>query len=149
MTPATLAALHAACFVTPRPWSEQEMAATLSAPHSFLLQDAGGFLIGRVIADEAELLTLAVDPALRRRGTAGRLVARFAAVAAERGASTAFLEVAEDNLAARALYDSLGWRPAGRRRGYYRQPDGKPCDALVMRWAIDAAKASGLQADSR
>jgi ribosomal-protein-alanine N-acetyltransferase len=149
VTPAALAALHAACFVTPRPWSEQEMAEVVATPHGFLLLEEGGFLIGRVIADEAELLTLAVAPALRRRGTARALVARFAAAAAERGATTAFLEVSEDNTAARALYAALGWQDAGRRRDYYVGPDGKRCDALVLRLAIDATKALGCQTDSR
>ncbi len=136
MNPDALAALHAACFTTPRPWSAQEFAALLATPHCFLLEEPGGFLLGRAIADEAELLTLAVDPALRRGGIARLLVRRFAETAAQRGATHAFLEVAEENGPARALYDSLGWKGAGRRRGYYTTLDGKACDALVLHWPI-------------
>lgn len=141
MNPDALAALHAACFTTPRPWSAQEFAALLATPHCFLLEEPGGFLLGRAIADEAELLTLVVDPALRRGGIARRLVRRFAETAAQRGATHAFLEVAEENGPARALYDSLGWKGAGRRRGYYTTPDGKACDALVLHWPTGAPEA--------
>jgi ribosomal-protein-alanine N-acetyltransferase len=85
-----------------------------------------------VAGGEAELLTLAVDPPRQGRGTGGRLVARFLAEAGRRGAARAFLEVAEDNAAARALYARAGFAVAGRRPGYYRHPDGRRIDALVM-----------------
>jgi ribosomal-protein-alanine N-acetyltransferase len=129
---AALARLHAACFTTPRPWSAAEIAALLDSPHVFARMTDGGFLLGRVIADEAELLTLAVDPALRRRGIARALLAQFLDVARNRGAARAFLEVAADNAAALALYRGAGFAEDGLRRGYYRQAGGGAVDALLL-----------------
>lgn len=130
--PDALAALHARCLDTPRPWTAAEFAGFLADPTCFLLGDATGFLLGRAVAGEAELLTLAVAPEARRRGIARALVAAFLAEAAARGAETAFLEVAADNAPAEALYRAAGFAQAGRRRGYYARPPQPPLDALVM-----------------
>ena len=127
-----MAALHARCFTTPRPWSEAEIGDVLSARGAFLLLRPQGFLIGRAIAGEAELLTLAVTPEARRQGIGRALLGAFAAAARERGATDAFLEVAANNAAARALYAGAGWVQAGRRRGYY----GPGVDALVLRQVL-------------
>lgn len=132
MNAQALAELHAACFTTPRPWSAAEFADFLASPLCFLLTEEEGFLLGRVIADEAELLTVAVAPEARRQGTGARLLAAFAQAAKARGAATAFLEVAEPNTAARALYAQAGWAQAGRRKGYYHSPEGVALDAIVM-----------------
>ena len=71
MTPAALAALHARCFAAhPRPWSATEIEGLLDSPPNFLIDLPQGFLIGRAVADEAELLTLAVAPETRRQGLA-------------------------------------------------------------------------------
>ena len=139
MDAAALARLHAACFTMPRPWSQTEFEELLTSPGCFLLCEPAGFLLGRTIADEAELLTLAVDPQMRRSGTGRALVTAFAAQAAARGAATAFLEVAENNAAARALYAATGWRESGRRRGYYRTPQGMAVDALVLNLSLASA----------
>ena len=78
MTPEDLAALHARCFTIPRPWSAAEFAGFLADPLAFLLVEGdAGFLLGRAVAGEAELLTLAVAPEARRRGLGQRLVGRF------------------------------------------------------------------------
>ncbi|MGL4278861.1 MAG: ribosomal protein S18-alanine N-acetyltransferase [Albidovulum sp.] len=130
--PATLAGIHAASFRNPRPWSADEIAAILSGTGTFLLTAPHGFLIGRAIAGEAELLTLAVAPDARRQGSGGRLLADFLAESARRGAESAFLEVAADNAAALALYRRHGFAEAGRRRGYYRDSPGEALDAIVM-----------------
>jgi ribosomal-protein-alanine N-acetyltransferase len=127
-----MAGLHALCFTAPPPWSADAFRATLEAAGVFLLTEPGGFLIGRAVAGEAELLTLAVDPPMRRRGIGFSLVARFLTEAALRGATRQFLEVAADNHAARALYDGFGFRVAGLRRGYYRPPGGGTADAVMM-----------------
>jgi len=133
MTPAALAALHARCFTTPRPWSEAEFADFLADPLAFLLIEGdAGFLLGRVVAGEAELLTLAVAPEARRRGLGRKLLARFIYQARLRAAETAFLEVAIDNAAARNLYLASGFGESGRRKGYYYARDGTRSDALVM-----------------
>ncbi len=127
-----MVALHATCFTTPRPWSEPEIAALMADPLAFCLTEPAGFLLGRAVAGEAELLTLAVDPAGRRAGVGRRFVAGFLEAAAQRGAESCFLEVAAGNTAARALYADAGFAVAGKRRGYYRHPSGMVEDALIM-----------------
>jgi len=138
VTPKVLAALHARCFATPPPWSADSFAAMLADPGTRLLADplARGFALLRVAADEAELLTLAVDPGFRRGGLARDLMDRFDRVAAAQGARNAILEVAEDNAPARALYAACGWEPAGRRPGYYRSATHPPVAALILRKAL-------------
>ena len=134
MTPADLAGLHARCFTVPRPWTEAEFAGFLSDPLVYLLVEGdAGFLLGRAVAGEAELLTLAVAPEARRRGMGQRLVSRFLYQARLRGAESAFLEVAADNAPAQALYARAGFAQTGRRRGYYQGIDGRKVDALVLR----------------
>lgn len=132
MTSDQLATLHAECFTTPRAWSAVEFDALLAGPGVFLATEPEGFVLGRVIAGEAELLTIAVAPAARRTGRGRALLAAFERGAAGRGATTAFLEVAAENAAALALYHGAGWEERGRRRAYYRTPDGTRMDALVM-----------------
>ncbi|SOC18663.1 ribosomal-protein-alanine N-acetyltransferase [Rhodobacter sp. JA431] len=136
MDPAALAKLHATCFTTPRPWSAAEFADLLASPQCFLCIEASGFLLGRVVADEAELLTLAVDRQARRQGTGVKLVTAFLVEAHSRGATTAFLEVAASNAPAQALYGCTGWTEAGRRKRYYHAPDGSAEDALVLVQAL-------------
>jgi ribosomal-protein-alanine N-acetyltransferase len=104
-----------------------------------LVEGDAGFLLGRAVAGEAELLTLAVAPEARRLGLGRKLVARFLYQAQLRGAVRAFLEVKADNAAAVALYESAGFTPAGRRRGYYRSADGTRTDALVLARELAAA----------
>lgn len=127
-----LAAIHGQSFTTPRPWAAAEIEAVLAMPGTFLLEEPDGFLIGRALAGEAEILTLAVAPAARRSGIASRLVAAFLDRAGRDGATRAFLEVAADNAPARALYAGAGFAETGRRRRYYRHPDGTLSDALVL-----------------
>lgn len=125
-----LADLHLRCFGThPRPWSAAEIEDLLASPLNFLLTAPHGFLIGRTIADEAELLTLAVAPDARRQGVASGLLGEFRATSQTRGAVEAFLEVASDNAAAQALYLADGWAQVGQRRNYY----APGIDAILMR----------------
>jgi ribosomal-protein-alanine N-acetyltransferase len=134
MTPEAMAALHAAAFTdTPRPWTAAEFAALLRQPTTLAVFRDCGFALGRTVGPEAELLTLAVHPAARRRGHGTALVADFEAEAAARGAEESLLEVAVTNAAARALYARLGYSPAGRRPGYYLRSGAPPVDALVLR----------------
>jgi [ribosomal protein S18]-alanine N-acetyltransferase len=144
MTSADLARLHAACFTMPRPWSEAEFADLLASPLIFLIAEPAGFALGRVVADEGELLTLAVDPAARRRGTGRRLLTAFEAEAAARGAASAFLEVAAGNDAARALYLSAGYALTGLRRGYFRDGAGGTDDAQILSRGLGLAGADRL-----
>ncbi len=132
MTSERLARLHAAAFADSRPWSAGEFAALLAAPETVLAHRPEGFALGRVIGGEAELLTLAVAPEARRKGLGRALLGEFEALARGRGAGRAFLEVAEDNAPARALYRAAGWRESARRPGYYRRRGGGKCDALLL-----------------
>ena len=129
-TAQALADLHATAFAAP--WSAAAIAELLAQPGVFAEGEEDGFILIRVVADEAEILTLAVRPAARRVGLGGRLVEAAVVRAAARGAERMFLEVAEDNVAARALYARTGFVEAGRRRGYYARADGSREDALVL-----------------
>jgi ribosomal-protein-alanine N-acetyltransferase len=91
-----------------------------------------GLILGRVVVDEAEILTLGVAEGRRRLGIAGRLIQKLCQVAGKRGAQRLHLEVAESNGAARALYARLGFRELGRRRGYYERAGAPPEDALNL-----------------
>lgn len=133
MTADDLARLHAACFTTPRPWSVEEFSGLLAEPGSILVAGAFGFALGRIVLDEAELLTIAVDPGKRRNGIGRGLLAGFLEAAAAKGASSVFLEVASDNAPAMGLYQAAGFVKAGLRRGYYREAGGRRTDAVLMR----------------
>lgn len=127
---AALAAIHAACFVPSERWGQDAMALQLGLPGAFgLIDPRGAMVLARVAADEAEILTLAVAPALRRQGIGRALLEAAAAEAARRGALALFLEVAAANTSARALYAAAGFTQVGLRRRYY--PGG--IDALVLR----------------
>jgi [ribosomal protein S18]-alanine N-acetyltransferase len=132
MTPEALAALHAACFTeTPRPWTAAEFATFAVMESMILVARPEGFALGHVAGPDAELLTLAVHPDTRRRGIARGLIAAFEQAAQDRGARDAYLEVAETNDAARALYAACGYAPVGRRPAYYTPSIGPPIAALV------------------
>jgi ribosomal-protein-alanine N-acetyltransferase len=127
-----LAALHARCFPE-APWTRGALALLLAQPGTvaFLAERDRrllGFLLLRRAADEAEILSLGVDPADRRQGLARRLLAAGEAWLGGRMAQV-FLEVAAGNAPALALYRRLGFRAVGRREKYYA--DGG--DALVLR----------------
>ncbi len=128
--PADLASIHAEAFDAP--WDAAAFSDLLAQTGVIACAETDGFILIRVVADEAEILTLAVRPAARLRGVAARLTARAIAAAEAEGATRLFLEVAEDNAAARALYASLGFQAAGRRRGYYARKDGPAADALML-----------------
>jgi tRNA threonylcarbamoyl adenosine modification protein YeaZ len=133
---AALALLHALCFA--QGWSARSIGQLLGTQGAFALlaESAGaarGFIMIRVAADEAEILSIGVPAPGRRLGTGRSLVAAGAAKAHGMGAATLFLEVARENKAARALYASAGFIEAGLRRGYYQEPGTEAEDALVLR----------------
>ncbi|HEX8379074.1 MAG TPA: ribosomal protein S18-alanine N-acetyltransferase [Allosphingosinicella sp.] len=90
-----------------------------------------GFALGRVVANEAELLLLAVGRSSQGRGVGKLLLDRFAAVAASKGAEQLHLEVRQGNHAV-SLYSRNGYREVGRRRNYYSGRDGQLFDALTL-----------------
>ncbi|HXQ14121.1 MAG TPA: GNAT family N-acetyltransferase [Caulobacteraceae bacterium] len=135
-----LAQAHASAFDAP--WSAADILRFAEDPGGFALAvetGAGlaGFILCRVVAGEAEVLTLAVRPEHRRRGVARDLVEAAAALAA-RTAGAMFLEVAEDNAAALALYAQTAFSRAGRRPGYYARPGAPAVDAIVMRRTLNS-----------
>jgi len=93
----------------------------------------GGFALAQVAADEAEILTLGVEPTWRRQGVAKRLLEGIKRGAARGGARALFLEVAASNEPAIALYAKNGFAESGRRKGYYARSGGPAEDAVVMR----------------
>ncbi|MCC5983518.1 MAG: GNAT family N-acetyltransferase [Rhodobacteraceae bacterium] len=134
--PQALADLHASAFRHPRPWRAAEFAALLDDPQVIITTapatpDAPpqAVAVVRIVLDEAEVLTLAVAPAWRRRGLGQAVLNDALARAHAAGATASFLEVAADNAAALALYGRMGFRTVGRRRGYY----DAGTDALILR----------------
>ena len=92
-----------------------------------------GFILSRLVAGEAEILSVAVAPRRRGSGLARRLLDLHLRRLAGLGARTVFLEVDEDNVPARRLYRRAGFREVGRREGYYPDRAGKAAAALVLR----------------
>lgn len=135
-----MAALHAAAFTAERPWTAAEFTQLLATSGAFLRTQAEGFALGRAVAGEAELLTIAVHPRAQGRGIGGALMTAWLDRAAEE-ASAAFLEVAADNGAAIALYHRHGFATVARRAGYYRRVAAR-ADALVMRAALAIARTA-------
>lgn len=122
-----LAALHDSGF--PNPWTEAEFTAVLAQPGvAAWTFGHDGFILVRAVADEAEILTLAVSPAQRRKGIAAALLREAARMLKQAGAKKLFLEVAADNAAAMALYAKQGFTATGRRAGYYAHG----ADAVTM-----------------
>ena len=135
---AECARIHATGFAYP--WSAAEMEQLIgdrAAVGTAALDPASaklrGFALSRVAADEAEVLTIAVDPGQRRAGVGRDLLRAHMAAVAAAGAAALFLEVDEGNAAALALYAREKFVKVGERRGYYKMPNGKPASAWVMR----------------
>ena len=138
---AMLAVIHARSFH--RGWSETELERLLSERTTLghvARADGGrggavGFILSRIVQDEAEILTVAVMPAERGRGLARRLLDTHLSRLAALGAREVFLEVDEGNVSALRLYRRAGLREVGRRDGYYRKPSENAA-ALVLGRAL-------------
>jgi [ribosomal protein S18]-alanine N-acetyltransferase len=100
-------------------------------------REAVGFSLSRTVADESELLLLAVQPARHRQGIGGLLLDDFMDRARDQGLSRVHLEVRDGNPAVE-MYRAAGFRPVGRRRNYYHAPDGGRFDALTFVRDIEA-----------
>lgn len=127
-----LAQIHRACFREPRPWSADEFRQLIASPGAILITRMHGFLLARLAADEAEVLTMAVLPDARRRGVGRAMLAELQEILVSKAARRLFLEVSQDNAAALALYYSCGLTESGRRSGYYSNSGGGASDALVL-----------------
>jgi [ribosomal protein S18]-alanine N-acetyltransferase len=131
-----LAQLHGISFH--RGWGESEFESMLREPNTLvhrlrLGRKTIGFAVSRMGADEAEILSIAVDTAFRGRGWSRNLLLTHLGHLAARGVRTIFLEVEENNHAARRLYERAGFSTVGRRESYYRQSGGEQLNALLMR----------------
>ena len=138
------ASLHAAAFR--RGWSEDELEGLLidknvvahraiigSLVGNLMGRALAGFIISRLAAGEAEILSVAVASARRGRGLARKLLDLHLRRLAGLGAAAVFLEVDEDNAPARRLYARAGFREVGRRPAYYARDGAPPANALVLR----------------
>src|SRR5664279_4396366 len=138
---AAIAALHAAS--CRRGWSEQEVEGLLTdrhvIAHRAMLGSAkigsnlAGFIMSRLVEDEAEILSVAVASSRRGRGLARNLLNLHLGRLAGFGARAVFLEVDEHNKAAIRLYDRAGFHEISRRPNYYPGAGGKAVAALVLR----------------
>jgi [ribosomal protein S18]-alanine N-acetyltransferase len=90
-----------------------------------------GFSLFRTVADESELLLIAVIPSHHRRGVGGMLLDDFLDRARNDGVIRVHLEVRDGNSAV-ALYRKAGFAPVGRRRNYYHAHDGRRFDAVTL-----------------
>ncbi len=137
-----MAEIHAACFAPADRWGADAMRLQIEPKIAFgFIHPAGGLVLARAVGGEAEVLTLAVVPSLRRQGIGRSLLDRAMVEAAARGAAAILLEVATDNAAARALYASAGFTVIGRRPRYY--PGGG--DAAIMRALLNPFGATTEQ----
>lgn len=131
-----LAAVQQHCFPDD-PWTADFIETLLGQPGTFgLLVVANGepigFALARVVTEDSEILAIGVLPAARRGGLGRRLLDAVCVEVERRGAKALFLEVAEDNDAARALYAHSGFAHIGTRPAYYIRPQGRLA-ALVLR----------------
>lgn len=133
-----MAELHALSL--PRPWAavsfaklcaEQGVVALASSPTSPNAPH-DGFILLRLVADEAEILTLAIRPESRRQGLGRALIRDALAHSRQNGIKTLHLEVAADNTPAQRLYQACGFTQTGKRQAYYAG-----IDAILMQIALD------------
>jgi ribosomal-protein-alanine N-acetyltransferase len=120
-----------------RPEFEDELGRSIARVHVACVQgEVVGYVLGWLAADQAEILSIAVDPDRRTRGVGRALLDHFVATMALHGASHLLLEVRASNGAAIALYEAKGLVRRGVRRSYYA--DGE--DALTYRLELPDAR---------
>ena len=132
MTPFEMAKLHLLSGSLTRPWSESEYKILLSTDTIRFFYVENGFLVGRLIGPDAEILNVIVHPKYRRLGKARQLVGKFEKEAKDAGSLNCFLEVAESNSSANALYHDLGYLKVGKRKNYYEFVDGRKDNASIL-----------------
>lgn len=141
-------------------WASHEMAPDIAAIHGTLFESAWdrggimkllehpgstaliartgfpkvsvGFAMAQMVADEAEILSVGVVKDWQRVGLGFKLADGIERALRRAGVKNVFLEVAEDNTAARALYAKMGFSETRRRKGYYARKAGPAIDALVL-----------------
>lgn len=129
--------LHSAAFPEAERWTTLAIGGlmNLDSVHAFGIEgDIGlsGFIMVQRAGDTAEILTLATAPNFRRQGAARALVDAARVRLGQFGTAKLLLDVAEDNLGALAFYTAYGFKPDGKRRGYYTKGREAPVDAILM-----------------
>jgi len=120
-----LADLHQKCFPN-KPWSEQDFA-DLQKSGCEIIMSQNGFIVYRCVADEAEIITIGVNPELRHQGIASAMIGIIEKTVKNQGIKKIFLEVSSINTPAQKLYENCGYKNIGIRPKYY---DG--IDAILM-----------------
>jgi ribosomal-protein-alanine N-acetyltransferase len=130
-----MAAIHAAAFGVGDAWSSDLFRLQLALPNVIgLLDPSGGLILLRIAGDEAEILTVAVEPETRRRGIGSTLLTEATTMAASLSVRSVFLEVSTNNIAAQQMYSRSGFTQIGRRPNYYSDQS----DALVLRLELNS-----------
>ncbi len=133
-----MAEIHSQSFE--RSWSALDMAIHIKRDICLGTQiPLAAFIIIRASQYDAEILTLATALSARRNGYGQALITAALKILKNRNIPTLFLEVAEDNMAARALYSTCGFSPIGRRPAYYRRDNGRMA-AITFSKALDAVR---------
>lgn len=132
-----IAALHQQLFDPP--WSEDSIRVLLEHPAAASLvaiagpqKTMAGFVMAQLAADEVEILSIGVAPEFHKRGVGRKLLEGLVRAMQRAEATRLFLEVADDNMAAQALYRGMGFTEAGRRKAYYERSGGPAADALIL-----------------
>ncbi|HEX4297332.1 MAG TPA: ribosomal protein S18-alanine N-acetyltransferase [Devosia sp.] len=131
-----VAKLHAQSFY--RGWPREDIAAYIMDSDTPTLvacdskRRVAGFAMLRLLGDDVELMTIAVEPKFRGKGVGAALLKACFEDLLMTPSKRMILEVAADNPAAIRLYQKLGFAKLSERQGYYARPDGKPATALVM-----------------
>ena len=132
MSARSLEAIHRKSGYTHRTWSASEYDTLLEDPRTVLVQDSYCFAIGRLVADEAELLMIAVAQEHQGQGLGRRSLNIFEEVLITKGATCCFLEVAKTNISACTLYEAEGFDVISTRKAYYKLGKNNRVDALIM-----------------
>lgn len=131
MTPSGLAQTHDAAFGG-KGWPAADFAGYLADPNILIHGDVRCFGVFRCVGPEAEVLTLATDPSVQGAGRATRMLRAALAALATRGVQEVFLEVAEDNSPARALYARTGFKQFASRTAYYDNQTAAICMKALL-----------------
>lgn len=120
-----LANLHQKCFPN-KPWSADDFRDLKNSGCEIIMSE-NGFIVYRIVVDEAEIITIGVNPEMRRNGIASAMIGIIEKTLKNQGVKKIFLEVASNNIAAQKLYENSGFVRVGLRPKYY---DG--VDAILM-----------------
>ena len=120
-----LSNLHQKCFPN-KPWSADDFR-DLKKSGCEIIMSENGFIVYRIVVDEAEIITIGVNPDLRRQGIASAMIGIIEKNIKNQGVKKLFLEVSATNIPAQKLYENCGFKTVGLRPKYY---DG--VDAILM-----------------